>query len=104
MPSEAKRRSTGSSSRFRCGSGRVGSAGGDDEGAGRTPRDPELGKLYRGLWASEHGHYRTFIQLAEQILPPGDVDVRWGQMLDGEAALIAAQPPGPRMHSGVGRA
>src|SRR5215218_6669903 len=34
--------------------------------------DPELAKLYRGLWASEHGHYRTFIQLAEQIQPAAD--------------------------------
>src|SRR5256885_86660 len=29
--------------------------------------DKELKKLYAGLWASEHGHYKTFIQLAEQI-------------------------------------
>ena len=29
--------------------------------------DKELAKLYRGLWASEHGHYRTFIQLAEGV-------------------------------------
>ena len=31
--------------------------------------DQELAKLYKGLWASEHGHYRTFIQLAEGIQP-----------------------------------
>lgn len=72
-----------------------------DGGPGDVTPDAELRKLYRGLWASEHGHYLTFIQLAEQILPPGDVGVRWGQMLDGEAALIAGQSPGPRMHSGV---
>src|SRR5687767_7043106 len=29
--------------------------------------DKELQKLYAGLWASEHGHYRTFLQLAEDI-------------------------------------
>jgi tRNA-(ms[2]io[6]A)-hydroxylase len=63
--------------------------------------DPELKKLYRGLWASEHGHYRTFIQLAEQILPEKVVADRWNQMLDAEAKLIRKQPPGPRMHSGV---
>src|SRR5436309_285467 len=33
-----------------------------------TDEDRELAKLYRGLWASEHGHYLTFIDLAEQIL------------------------------------
>ena len=63
--------------------------------------DHELAKLYRGLWASEHGHYRTFIQLAEQIQPERDVASRWDEMLDAEAKLIRAQAPGPRMHSGV---
>ena len=62
--------------------------------------DPELAKLYRGLWASEHGHYRTFIQLAEQIQPADRVAQRWDEMLDAEAAIIARQDPGPRMHSG----
>jgi tRNA-(ms[2]io[6]A)-hydroxylase len=63
--------------------------------------DAELGKLYRGLWASEHGHYRTFIQLAEQIRPAAEVAARWDEMLDAEAELIRNQTPGPRMHSGA---
>jgi len=63
--------------------------------------DAELTKLYRGLWSSEHGHYRTFLQLAEKIQPPHDVAERWDKMLTAEAAIIARQPPGPRMHSGV---
>ena len=62
--------------------------------------DAELSKLYRNLWASEHGHYLSFIQLAEQVLPGPQVAQRWDQMLDLEAALIQRQPPGPRMHSG----
>ena len=62
--------------------------------------DAELRKLYRGLWASEHGHYRTFIQLAEEILPEAEVAKRWGQMPDAEAKIIREQPAGPRMHSG----
>jgi tRNA-(ms[2]io[6]A)-hydroxylase len=61
--------------------------------------DTELKKLYRGLWASEHGHYLTFIQLAEQILPAELVAKRWDEMLDAEAQIIQKQPPGPRMHS-----
>jgi tRNA-(ms[2]io[6]A)-hydroxylase len=61
--------------------------------------DPELRKLYRGLWASEHGHYRTFVQLAEEIEPQDKVAQRWDEMMDAEARIIAAQPPGPRMHS-----
>jgi tRNA-(ms[2]io[6]A)-hydroxylase len=63
--------------------------------------DKELAKLYRGLWASEHGHYRTFIQLAEQIQPEKLVAKRWDEMLDLEAKLIQRMAPGPRMHSGV---
>ena len=62
--------------------------------------DAELAKLYRGLWASEHGHYRTFLQLAEQISPAERVASRWNDMLDLEADLIRQQPPGPRMHGG----
>jgi tRNA-(ms[2]io[6]A)-hydroxylase len=63
--------------------------------------DRELFKLYRALWASEHGHYRTFLQLAEQIQPPDDVALRWDQMLNAEAQIIARQTVGPRMHSGA---
>src|SRR5690349_3572772 len=69
--------------------------------AGACGDDAELAKLYRGLWASEHGHYLSFIQLAEQIQPEKLVAKRWDEMLDAEAELIAKQPPGPRMHSGV---
>ena len=65
--------------------------------------DTELRKLYRGLWASEHGHYRTFLQLAGQIEPDERVAKRWDQMLDAEARIIAAQAPGARMHSGMDR-
>jgi tRNA-(ms[2]io[6]A)-hydroxylase len=63
--------------------------------------DAELRKLYAGLWASEHGHYRTFIQLAEEILLTADVAARWAQMLQRESEIIQCQPRGPRMHSGV---
>jgi tRNA 2-(methylsulfanyl)-N6-isopentenyladenosine37 hydroxylase len=64
-------------------------------------QDGELKRLYKGLWASEHGHYRMFIQLAEQILPADQVQNRWDQMLTTESHIIAAQSPGPRMHSGI---
>jgi tRNA 2-(methylsulfanyl)-N6-isopentenyladenosine37 hydroxylase len=63
--------------------------------------DAELRKLYRGLWASEHGHYRTFLQLAEQIEPEQRVAKRWDEVLDAEADIIARQAVGPRMHGGV---
>ena len=63
--------------------------------------DAELKKLYRGLWASEHGHYKTFVQLAENVLDPCEVQPRWQQMLCDEARIILDQPPGPRMHGGI---
>jgi tRNA-(ms[2]io[6]A)-hydroxylase len=66
--------------------------------------DAELQKLYRALWASEHGHYLSFLQLAEQIDEPAKVRERWREMLAAEAKIIAAQAPGPRMHSGVSAA
>ena len=62
--------------------------------------DAQLARLYRGLWASERGHYLSFVQLASQVRPADEVDQRWRHMLDAEAKIIAAQPPGPRMHSG----
>jgi tRNA 2-(methylsulfanyl)-N6-isopentenyladenosine37 hydroxylase len=68
--------------------------------ADHVENDRELQKLYRGLWASEHGHYLSFIQLAEQVLEKDRVSKRWDQMLDAEARIIRSQPPGPRMHSG----
>jgi tRNA-(ms[2]io[6]A)-hydroxylase len=68
---------------------------------GEACDDAELKKLYRGLWASEHGHYKTFIQLAEELEPPEDVAKRWQQMLSDEADIIRGQTPGARMHSGV---
>lgn len=64
-------------------------------------KDAELAKLYRGLWASEHGHYLSFLQLAGQIQEPELVSLRWEQMLDAEAKIAATQAPGPRMHSGI---
>lgn len=68
---------------------------------GEACEDAELTKLYRGLWASEHGHYRSFLQLAEQIDEKEAVARRWEQMLGEESRIIARQEPGPRMHSGT---
>ena len=69
---------------------------------GEACQDAELAKLYRALWASEHGHYLSFLQLAEKILDADQVATRWDQMLDREAEIIQSQLPGPRMHSGCG--
>jgi tRNA-(ms[2]io[6]A)-hydroxylase len=63
--------------------------------------DAELTDLYRGLSTSEAGHYRVFITLAKQIAPARKVERRWAEMLAAEAEIIAVQPIGPTMHSGV---
>lgn len=67
--------------------------------------EPELARLYKGLWASEHGHYQTFLALARQL--PGIaaevIEARWSFMLDAEADILAQQPPYPGMHSGTPR-
>ncbi|MHC4947454.1 MAG: tRNA isopentenyl-2-thiomethyl-A-37 hydroxylase MiaE [Planctomycetota bacterium] len=63
--------------------------------------DAELADLYGDLWTSEHGHYRVFLGFAREIERDDLVETRWGEMLDAEAALIARQPPGPRIHAWV---
>ena len=63
--------------------------------------DAELARFYASLVASEEGHYRAFLDMAG-LLPgmAGEVETRWDELLDVEAATIAAMPPGPAMHSG----
>ena len=58
-----------------------------------------LKKFYRELMISEAGHYRTFIELAEEYLPPDRVRKRWKEILAGEAELIKTlEVRGDRMH------
>lgn len=74
----------------------------------RNCDDRELARLYSGLWASERGHYLSFLELSRQLLDRNTpkaaavVEQRWQEWLRIEAKIIAGQPPGPRMHSGVG--
>lgn len=66
--------------------------------------DKELKRLYADLWASENGHYLTFIDLARKLIRDDRaVDKRWDEFLDNEARILDAQPPGPRMHAGAPR-
>jgi tRNA-(ms[2]io[6]A)-hydroxylase len=62
--------------------------------------DAELAAFYRSLFASELGHYKVFLHLARQFTAPAALDARWQEMLAAEAAILAAQAPGPRIHSG----
>lgn len=68
---------------------------------GEACTDRELGKLYRGLYASEAGHYASFIELARQLTDVRRVEERWEEMLEAESEIIQRQLPGPRIHSGM---
>jgi tRNA-(ms[2]io[6]A)-hydroxylase len=63
--------------------------------------DPELSAFYRTLYSSEWGHYRIFLHLAGKFTAQAELDARWQEMLAEEARILAAQTPGPRIHSGV---
>ena len=62
--------------------------------------DAELTAFYRSLSASELGHYKLFLHLGGQFTRPEALDARWQEMLASEAQILAAQQPGPRIHSG----
>ena len=63
--------------------------------------EPDLAKFYHALFASEMGHYKIFLKLANKISPPDVVAQRWAEWLDAEAEILAAQKPGSLIHSGV---
>ncbi|AMV40374.1 tRNA isopentenyl-2-thiomethyl-A-37 hydroxylase MiaE [Planctomyces sp. SH-PL62] len=68
---------------------------------GAAGSDRELARFYNRLGASELGHYRVFLLLAGHVLPDDQVQARWRELLEAEAAILAVQTPGPRMHSGA---
>ncbi|MDR3622465.1 MAG: tRNA isopentenyl-2-thiomethyl-A-37 hydroxylase MiaE [Paludisphaera borealis] len=66
----------------------------------RCSRDRELARFYQRLGSSELGHYHVFLVLAGHVLPQAEVEARWRDLLEAESTILAAQSPGPRMHSG----
>jgi tRNA-(ms[2]io[6]A)-hydroxylase len=65
-----------------------------------TAEEAELAHLYKSLFASEAGHYKTFLNLAETVTDADVVAARWSELLEREAEIIQAQPKGARLHSG----
>jgi len=63
--------------------------------------DAELAAFYRGLFASEKGHYKLFLSLAAKFTKEDELAARWQCMLASEAAILDRQTPGPRIHSGL---
>ncbi|MBL8174406.1 MAG: tRNA-(ms[2]io[6]A)-hydroxylase [Bryobacterales bacterium] len=62
--------------------------------------DAELAGFYKALYTSELGHYKVFLKLAQKGAGKEEADARWQEMLEAEARILAAQPLGPRIHSG----
>jgi tRNA-(ms[2]io[6]A)-hydroxylase len=63
--------------------------------------DVELAGFYRALFSSEFEHFRVFLKLARAFVNEEAVETRWQQMLRAEAGILAGQPAGPRIHSGL---
>jgi len=63
-------------------------------------QDPELARFYTSLFASEFGHYKVFLRLAYKLASKAEVESRFAHLLEAESHILAAQPPGPRIHSG----
>jgi tRNA 2-(methylsulfanyl)-N6-isopentenyladenosine37 hydroxylase len=63
--------------------------------------DAELSRFYGTLFSSERAHYRSFLNLARKFTQPAELEARWEEMLASEACILAAQEPGPRVHSGI---
>jgi tRNA-(ms[2]io[6]A)-hydroxylase len=69
--------------------------------AAAAEQEPDLARFYHALFASEMGHYKIFLKLANKIAAPDVVASTWSQWLDTEAEILAAQKPGSLIHSGI---
>jgi tRNA-(ms[2]io[6]A)-hydroxylase len=55
-----------------------------------TLQDEELARFYRGLMASEAGHYTLFLRLARETAGREQVDPLWEGLLEYEKNLMAS--------------
>src|SRR5690606_30692183 len=61
--------------------------------------DEYLKKFYHELMISEAGHYVTFVDLAKEYMPAGEVQNRLEEMLVAEAEIVKnLELRGDRMH------
>jgi tRNA-(ms[2]io[6]A)-hydroxylase len=54
-----------------------------------TLEDEELARFYRGLMASEAGHYTLFLRLARETAGRDQVDPLWEGLLEYEKNVVA---------------
>jgi tRNA-(ms[2]io[6]A)-hydroxylase len=57
-----------------------------------------LKKFYQSLARSEQRHYELFLQLAKLYIEPAVVEQRWQELLNIEAAIVAALPHRAALH------
>jgi tRNA-(ms[2]io[6]A)-hydroxylase len=55
-----------------------------------TVQDDELARFYRGLMASEAGHYTLFLRLARETAGRDKVDPLWEGLLEYEKKVVAS--------------
>lgn len=55
-----------------------------------TLQDEELARFYRGLMASEAGHYTLFLRLARETAGRDQVDPLWEGLLEYEKNIVAS--------------
>ncbi|MBK7233857.1 MAG: tRNA-(ms[2]io[6]A)-hydroxylase [Saprospiraceae bacterium] len=61
--------------------------------------EEDLRKFYHGFMVSEAGHYRMFLNLAENYFNKDLVRIRWKEFLQHEAGIIAnLETRGDRLH------
>jgi tRNA-(ms[2]io[6]A)-hydroxylase len=68
---------------------------------GEVATESDLKHLYKSLFASEAGHYKTFLKLAESTTEEQIVAARWEELLEKEGEIIQAQPVSASLHSGI---
>lgn len=62
-------------------------------------QDKDLSMFYYELMVSEAGHYKNFLALAKHYQPKEQVEKRWREILEGEAAILKGLTPrADRMH------
>ncbi len=59
----------------------------------------EVGSLYASLLASEARHHQAYVDLAVRAVPGTNVRARLHELAAHEAAVLAAAPPLPRLHT-----
>jgi len=57
-----------------------------------------LKKFYQSITRSEERHFELFLDLAKKYLDADVVDRRWDELLDAEAAIVAALPIRAALH------